>query len=202
MSSIMRWRNGLMALSVMAIAPVSHEVTNPVILRQDEPTCYPAIQHASRTLRRGAPTASGLVHGVETDLAIGFAPDKADRQSSAQFTARRLVANAAVEAGPQDMQLGFAHGALEPEQEAIVEEGGMIDAVGVADQRIGEAAQLDEAMPIGVVACQARDLEPEHEADVGEGDFGGEPGETRSRDKAGAGEPEVLIDDHDAIGGP
>src|SRR5208337_4319567 len=63
MSSIMRWRNGLMALSVMAIAPVSHEVTNPVILRQDEPTCYPAIQHASRTLRRGAPTASGLVLG-------------------------------------------------------------------------------------------------------------------------------------------
>jgi hypothetical protein len=49
------------------------------------------------------------------------------------------------------MQLGFAHGALEPEEEAIVEKGGMIDAVGVADQRIGEAAQLDEAMPIGVV---------------------------------------------------
>src|SRR5271167_4543696 len=68
MSSIMRWRNGLMALSVMAMAPVSHEVTNPVILRQDEPTCYPAIQHASRTLRRGgAPTASGLVLGREGD---------------------------------------------------------------------------------------------------------------------------------------
>ena len=139
---------------------------------------------------------------METDLTIGLAPDKADWQSSAQFTARRLAANAAVEAGPQDMQLGFAHGALEPEQEAIIEEGGMIDAVGVADQGIGEAAQLDEAMPIGVVARQARDLEPQHEADVREGDFGGEPGETRSRDKAGAGESEVLIDDHDAIGGP
>ena len=100
------------------------------------------------------------------------------------------------------MQLGFAHGALEPEQEAIVEEGGMIDAVGVSDQRIGEAAQLDEAMPIGVVARQARDLKPKHEADVRQGDFGGEPGETRSRDKAGAGEPEILIDDDDAIGGP
>src|SRR5271157_6080763 len=91
----------------------------------------------------------GLV-GVEADLAIGLAPDKANRQASAQFATRRLVANAAVEAGPQDMQLGFAHGPLEPEQEAIVEEGGMIDAVGVADQRIGESAQLDEAMPIGV----------------------------------------------------
>ena len=78
----------------------------------------------------------------------------------------------------------------------------MIDAVGVADQRIGEAAELDEPMPIGVVARQARDLEAKHEADVGEGDFGGEPGETRSRDKAGAGEPEILIDDDDAIGGP
>src|SRR5271157_2276504 len=137
----------------------------------------------------------GLV-GMEADLAIGLAPDKADRQSSAQFTARRLVANAAVETGAQDVRLGLAHGALEPEQEAIVEQDGMIDAVGV-----GEAAQLDEAMPI-VVARQARDLEPEHEADVGERDFGGEPGETRSRDKAGAGEPEVLIDDDDAIGGP
>ena len=139
---------------------------------------------------------------METDLTIGLAPDKADWQSSAQFTARRLAANAAVEAGPQDMQLGFAHGALEPEQEAIIEEGGMIDAVGVADQGIGEAAQLDEAMPIGVVARQARDLEPQHEADVGERDFGGQPGEARSRDKAGAGESEVLIDDDDAIGGP
>ena len=36
---------------------------------------------------------------------------------------------------------------VEPEQKTIVEEGGMIDAVGVADQRIGEAAQFDEAMP-------------------------------------------------------
>jgi hypothetical protein len=57
-------------------------------------------------------------------------------------------------------------------------------------------------MPIGVVARQARDLEPEHEADVGERDLGSEPGEARSRHKAGAGESEVLIDDDDAIGGP
>jgi hypothetical protein len=47
---------------------------------------------------------------------------------------------------------------------SLKREGGMIDTVGVADQRVGEAAQLDEAMPIGVVARQARDLEPEHEA--------------------------------------
>src|ERR1700736_7048633 len=105
---------------------------------------------------------------MEADLAIGFAPDEADRQSSAQFTTRRLVADAAVEAGPQHMQLGLAHGALEPEQETIVEKGGMIDAVGIADERIGESAQLDEAMPIGVVARQACDLKPEHKPGVGD----------------------------------
>ena len=53
-----------------------------------------------------------------------------------------------------------------------------------------------------LLRASARDLKPKHEADVGEGDFGGEPGKTRSRDKARAGEPEVLIDDLDAIGGP
>jgi hypothetical protein len=139
---------------------------------------------------------------VEADLAIGLAPDKADRQSSAEFTACCLVANAAVEAGPQHMKFGLAHGALEPEQEAIIEEGWMIDAICIADQRVGEAAEVDEAVPIGVVARQARDLESEHEADVGECDFGGEAGEARSRNKAGTGEPEILIDDDDAIIGP
>src|SRR3984957_6496261 len=69
---------------------------------------------------------NGLV-GVEADLAIGLAPDKADRQSSAEFTACCLVANAAIEAGPQHVKFGLAHGALEPEQEAIIEEGWMID---------------------------------------------------------------------------
>src|SRR5260370_2624996 len=79
------------------------------------------------------------------------------------------------------MQLGLAHGALEPEQEAIIEEGWMIDALCIADQRVGEAAEVDEPVPIGVIARQARDLESEHEADVGERDCGGEGGGSPSR---------------------
>jgi hypothetical protein len=34
----------------------------------------------------------------------------------------------------------------------------MIDTIGVADQRVGETGQIDEAVPIGVVARQARNL--------------------------------------------
>src|SRR5258707_9458984 len=81
------------------------------------------------------------------------------------------------------MTFGLAHGALEPEQEAIIEEGWMIDAICLADQRVGEAAEVDEAVPIGVVARQARDLESEHEADVGECDLGGEAGGTPTPQK-------------------
>jgi hypothetical protein len=93
----------------------------------------------------------GLIR-VEPDLAVGVTPDEADRQTAAELAACGLVANAAVEAGPQHMQLGLAHGALEPEQKAVVEQGRMVDAVGVADQGIGKAGKVDEAIPFGVVA--------------------------------------------------
>jgi hypothetical protein len=34
----------------------------------------------------------------------------------------------------------------------------MIDAVGVADECVGKPAEIDQAVPIGVVARQSRDL--------------------------------------------
>ena len=37
---------------------------------------------------------------------------------------------------------------------------------------------------------------------MGERDCGGEAGETRSRNETGTGEPEILVDDDDAIVGP
>ncbi len=100
------------------------------------------------------------------------------------------------------MQFGLAHGALEPEQEPVVEQRRMIDAVGIADQCVGETAQIDEAVPVGVVARQTRDLKPEHEADVTERNLGGQAREPRARDGAGTGEPEILVDDCDALGAP
>src|SRR4051812_22424125 len=57
---------------------------------------------------------------MEPDLAIRLTPDEADRQSAPEFSARRLVANAAIEARPQDIKLGLAHRTLEAEQEPVV----------------------------------------------------------------------------------
>ena len=78
----------------------------------------------------------------------------------------------------------------------------MIDAVAIADQRVGEPGKIDEAVPIGIVAGKPRHLETEHETDAGERNLGGEPREAGARDRAGAGEAEVLVDDDDAILGP
>ena len=48
-------------------------------------------------------------------------------------------------------------------------------------------AQIEQAIPVGVVARQARDLEAEHDADVGERDLGGQ---AREADRATTPEPE------------
>ena len=63
----------------------------------------------------------------------------------------------------------------------------MIDAIGVADQGIAEAAQIEQTIPVGVVAGEPGHLETEDDADVAEGDLGGESAEAaaggnRSRD--------------------
>src|SRR5271170_4012476 len=64
MSSIMRWRNGLMGLSVMAITPVSHEVSEPHDLETGRAILFIPTSNPPRTRsRRGVYRESGLVLG-------------------------------------------------------------------------------------------------------------------------------------------
>src|SRR6202035_6059937 len=71
MSSIMRWRNGLMGLSSIAKAPVSHGVQNPMILRQSDASRCPGLQPLTPTL--AAHRESGLVLRREADVDRGGA---------------------------------------------------------------------------------------------------------------------------------
>jgi hypothetical protein len=72
----------------------------------------------------------GLV-GMQQNLAVGLAPHEAHGQAAAQLATGGLVANAAVETGSEHMQLGLAHRPLQPEQQTVVEQRRMIDAVGM-----------------------------------------------------------------------
>ena len=98
--------------------------------------------------------ANGFIR-VKTNLALLLAPDKADGQAAPEFAARRLVANAAIEARTQYVQLCFAHGALQAQQQPVIEHRRVIEAVAIADQRVGEAGEIDEAIPFSIVAGQA-----------------------------------------------
>ena len=100
------------------------------------------------------------------------------------------------------MQLGLAHRALEPEQQAVVEAGRIVDAVLVEDEGRGQRAQLDQPMPIGRVARQAGDLEAHDDAGLAERDFADEFLEAVARGGAGSGLAEVAVDDVDALGRP
>src|SRR5271155_4539988 len=64
MSSIMRWRNGLMGLSVMAITPVSHEVSEPHDLETGRAILFIPTSNPPRARSRWVVYRErGLVHG-------------------------------------------------------------------------------------------------------------------------------------------
>src|SRR5436309_8264958 len=92
--------------------------------------------------------------GMEENFAVGFTPDKTNGQAAAQLTASRLVADATFQPGADDVQLCFAHGALEAEEQTIIEQRRMINTIVVTDERIGEAAELQQTIPVGVVPGQ------------------------------------------------
>ena len=112
--------------------------------------------------------------GVEHDLA-GRVGDEPDRQRQRQLTTAGLGEDAAAQPCAEEVQLRLRHLPLQPEQEAVVELAGVVEAVLVQDQRLAERADLEQPMPISVVASQARDLEPEHDPRPADPDLGDQP---------------------------
>jgi hypothetical protein len=142
--------------------------------------------------------ADGLV-GIEQDLALLLAPDQPDRQRLPQLPALGLVPDPALQPGAEHVQLGLGHRALEPEQQSIVERPGVIQPVSVADHGVGHAAQIQQSVPVDVVARQPRDLQAEHQPGMTERDLRRQPREPRPIGEPGAGDPEILVDHDDLL---
>src|SRR6516165_4587652 len=81
------------------------------------------------------------------------------------------------------------------EQQSIVEHRRVINAIGIADERVGEAAEIEQAIPIGVVAGEARDLKTEHDPHMPKRDFRREARKAAAFDATGAGDAKVFVDD-------
>ncbi|HEU4545021.1 MAG TPA: hypothetical protein VFR88_01895, partial [Microlunatus sp.] len=71
-------------------------------------------------------------------------PHQPDRKAAAQLATLGLVPDTAVQPGSQHMELGFSHRALESQGEPVVEQCGVVDAVGVGQQGIGQPGQIEQ----------------------------------------------------------
>ena len=103
----------------------------------------PALEHVEHEL-------DGVAHAlvrVLGDLA-GQRPHVAPRQVEAQLAALGLVPPPGIEPGAHDVQLGLAHCAFEAEQQPIVVERGIVDAVAVGDEGAGQRADFQQVIPV------------------------------------------------------
>ena len=141
---------------------------------------------------RGDGLSDRLVR-IEHD-AVVLVIDKPDRNALAEFALGRLVAQAGSQAVADEVQLGFRHRALQAEHEAIVEVRRVIDAVPVRDQGVGECTEIEELIPVRVVAGETGNLDAEDDADLSETDLRDEVLEALPCTRLRAGTPEVLVD--------
>jgi hypothetical protein len=99
-----------------------------------------------------------LLIGVDHD-SVGRVVGQANGQRHLELTATRFVQEPTTQSRPQHVQLCFAHRSLEPEQEPVIEVAGIVDAILIHDQRIAQRADLQESVPVAVVAGESRDLQ-------------------------------------------
>jgi hypothetical protein len=78
----------------------------------------------------------------------------------------------------------------------------VVDAVFVKDKRVSQRADLEQPMPVGRVARQARDLESEHDLGVAHADLAHELLEAFSVDARRTGLAKVGVDHVHPLDGP
>ena len=87
---------------------------------------------------------------------------KADRQLPQRAASFHLLLERCASALSQQVQLKLAHRALESQHQAIIELTRIIDPVIVNQQRFGQRAQIDQVMPVSIVASESRSFQGKH----------------------------------------
>src|SRR3974377_168979 len=76
-----------------------------------------------------------LLVGIDHELAI-YVIDKAHCRPNKQLSAPSFVSDSALQSGAQYVQFGLAHGALQPQQKAVIEVRRIVDTSFVTAQRV------------------------------------------------------------------
>ena len=156
---------------------------------------------ASKVVNRCVDGSADGGVGVEDDV-VGGVVDQADRQRHDQLAAAGLGQLPAAQPGLDEMELSLAELAFHAQQEPVVEVARVVEAVFVADQRAGHAAQFQELVPVGGVSGQPGAFQAEHDPGAAEGHFGDQLLEPFPVGGGGAGLALVDVDHGDLAGGP
>ena len=137
-----------------------------------------------------------LLVGIEDDLA-GRAADVADRQRDRQLAALGLGEPARQHPLPDQVQLCLAHRSLQPQQQPVVIDPGVIDAVGIGEQHAGQRAQLQQLVPVPAGPRQPGHLDTQHDAHTSHRHLRDEPGKALPGIRRRRRHPQIIVDHHD-----
>jgi hypothetical protein len=112
-----------------------------------------------------------------------------------QITPAGLVDQTGVESCFDRVQFQLCDQAFQPEDEPAIRCGRVVDRLLISDKAITVTAQIKKLIPIGAIACQARDIIGEDDSDLTEVDTRHEFLETRTTSGTAARDPQVGIDD-------
>ena len=184
---------------------------NPACARRAARQQEAIAPHGQQDLPGGAQLGEAAEHGGDRlgDGLVGAHHHAAvlvvvepDGQALAKITACCLVPQPGVEAGAQQVELRFAHRALEAEDEPVVVVPGVIEPVGIGDQGVGEGAQVQQVIPVGVVAGEAGHLDPQDDPDLAQPDGGDQGLEAAAGRGIRARAAQVLVDHADGLRRP
>jgi hypothetical protein len=100
------------------------------------------------------------------------------------------------------VQFRFRHRSFQPQQQAVIELGRIIDPIGVGNKRIEQRADLQKLMPIAARSGQPRHLNPENQPDIAEADFRHQSLKTKPPLDAGTGTAQIVIDHDNSLPRP
>jgi hypothetical protein len=113
----------------------------------------------TEALEHQANGALYLLVGIEAEARARGVPLVASRRAEEQLTTAGLVEPTAFQPHAHPVLLRLAHRFLETQQQSVVVVARRVHRLLVRDHHVGQAAQLQQPMPVRRGARQARDLE-------------------------------------------
>ena len=114
-----------------------------------------------------------------------------------QLASQRLRIPRRKPALAQQAQFIFGHSPLQSEQEAVIDQAGIVRPIRVDHQRSDQGAEIDQVVPVTPIARQARSFQAKHRANRTRADQGNQLLKAGTFDQSGSGATEIVIDHGD-----